>query len=136
MQKALRWMWLLGVVAAIYAGGTLFMRWNHNKKIEQAAVQQEAEADRKIVDQYGGGEMKVLTFYADPPVIKAGSKGLLCYGVASAKTVRIEPNVEPVNPSLSRCVEIKPTGPKTTYTMTATDARGRSDTRTLEVAVR
>lgn len=120
--------------AVLYTGITLFLRWRENRSNAERAVQAEAEADRKIVDQFGGGQMKVLMFYANPPVIRRGSTGLLCYGVASAKSVRIDPGVESIAPSLSRCVEIRPSK-DTTYTLTASDVRGRVETRTVAVSV-
>jgi hypothetical protein len=119
----------------IYAGTTLLFRWRENRSLEQQSVRQRAEHDRKVVERYGDGELKVLAFYANPPVIRRGSKGLLCYGVANAASVRIEPHVDDTNPSLSRCVETAPNA-TTTYTLTATDASGRAETRTVDVAVR
>jgi hypothetical protein len=54
--------------------------------------------------------------------------------VANAKTVKIEPFVESIKPSLSRCVGISPK--KTTeYTITAEDGAGHSVTETTTVKV-
>ena len=125
---------MLVAVIVIYAGATVLLRWRGNKAIDEAAALKRAESDRKIVEQLGGGEMKVLLFYASPPALTRGEKGLLCYGVANAKAVRIEPNVEEIKPAISRCVEVKPSA-ATTYTLTAADADGRVETRTLSVAV-
>ncbi len=135
MRKALPWMWVVVALAAIYAGTTLFLRWRSNQSIERSAERKATEDDRKVLDRLGGGEMKILSFYADPAVVRKGSKGLLCYGVAFAQSVRIEPDVEPVKPALSRCVDIHPTAPAK-YTLTATDARGGVETRTVDVSVR
>jgi hypothetical protein len=131
----LRWTWVLVAMAVVYAAVTLISRRQANRAIEEAALDRRAEADRQIVDQLGGGELKILTLYANPPVLARGQKGLLCYGVASAETVRIEPGVEGVGPALSRCVEIR-ADRDTTYTLTATDAKGRTESRTVELRVR
>src|SRR5688572_20581931 len=119
----------------IYATTTVFLRWRSNRAIDEAALRKRAESDREIVEQLGGGNLKVLTFYANPPVLGRGERGLLCYGVANAKSVRIEPEVEELKPALSRCFEVKPTT-STTYTMTASDAEGRAESRTAEIVVR
>jgi len=134
-MKIVRWFWIVVAVAALYTGVVFLNRWRSNRAVEQKVVQQEAEADRKIVDQVGGGSMKVLTFYASPPEVKLGQKGLLCYGVASAASVRIDPGVEGVGPALSRCVQIEPKA-DTDYTLTAQDAGGRKETKTTRVTVR
>ena len=135
MKKVLRWTWIVVAVAAIYAGATLFMRRQANTDAEEAAVRARAESDRRIVEEYGDGELKVVTLYASPPVLNRGDKGLLCYGVANAKTLKIEPDIEPLAPSLSRCIEVKP-AKTTTYKLTATDANGREETRSVDVTVR
>jgi hypothetical protein len=112
----------------------MLLRWRENRAMEESAVRERAEADQRVVEQFGGGELKVLTFYANPPTLKSGSKGLLCYGVANAASVKIAPEVDQIQPSLSRCVEVRPTS-KTTYTLTAADDRGRTATRTVDVTV-
>ena len=135
LQSLVRWTLIPLAAAVIYAGGTIYRRSSENRKLEQAAVRSEAEADRKVVDQLGGGALKLLVFYANPPVLARGAKTLLCYGVASAKTVTIEPHVADVKPALSQCVEAHPQA-TTKYTLTAGDGQGRKDSRTIEVIVR
>ena len=77
----------------------------------------------------------MLMFYANPGVLKRGSTGLLCYGVANAKSVRIVPDVEEIKPSLSRCVEVKPKA-DTHYTFSADDGKGRTVSQSVDVLVR
>ena len=55
-------------------------------------------------------------------------------GVANAKTVKLEPQENPVWPSYSRCVDVKPTK-TTTYTLTIDDSAGNTKTQSLEVKV-
>jgi len=121
--------------AMVYAGATLLLRWQGKRTAEQEATRQEGEAARQVLNQLGGGELKILTFYANPPVIRRGGKGSLCYGVAAATSVSLEPPVEDIHPSLSRCVEVKPMA-STKYKLRATDAKGKVETREAEVDVR
>ncbi len=67
--------------------------------------------------------VRIANFYASPPNPNKGEKTLLCYGVANAEQVSLDPPVDRVWPSLGRCVEATPTK-TTTYTLTA--SRGSS----------
>lgn len=77
---------------------------------------------------------RILQFYARDPVLPRGEKSVLCYGVDNAKTVRIEPAVDRVWPTLSRCIEIAPTQ-STTYTLTAEGADGKPVAQSVTVSV-
>ena len=58
----------------------------------------------------------------------------LCYGVVNANEVRLDPPVEKVWPSLSRCFDVAPT--KTThYTLSAEGADHKVVTESLDVVV-
>jgi hypothetical protein len=118
----------------IYAGATLLIRRRASQRSAEELIQQEAEADRKVLSNLGDGKLKILMFYANPPAISHGAKMLLCYGVAGAKSVRIEPGVEAIRPSLSRCLEVYPKA-SVTYTLSATDADGKTDTSAIQVQV-
>src|SRR6267142_2828300 len=102
------------LLVALYVGWIVFSRWNENRSIEQrtrdAAAKKQQEHDRETVEQMGGS------------------------GVANAKKVTLEPQSNPVWPSYSRCVDVKPTK-TTTYTLTASDDTGHSVSQTLTVKV-
>jgi len=127
------------LVVLLYVGYIFVSRWRDNHAIEQHALEQQAEAqqreDRATVEQMGGKELAIQSFYGSPAAIRKGESVQLCYGVANAKTVKLEPRDNPVWPSYSRCVDVKPLK-TTTYTLTAEDAAGHSVTQTLEIKVR
>ncbi len=83
----------------------------------------------------GGKELAIQNFYASPGTIRRGETVQLCYGVANAKTVKLEPQSNPVWPSYSRCVDVTPTK-SITYTLTIADAAGNTKTQSLQVKVR
>ena len=117
----------------------IFSRWNENRAIDnrlkEQRTQQQQEEDRTVLERLGGKELAIQNFYASPGEIRRGQAVELCYGVANAKTVTLEPQSNPVWPSYSRCVSVTPT--KTTiYTLTIADAVGNTKTGTLEVKVR
>jgi hypothetical protein len=128
---------LLG--AALAVGWIFFSRWQENRQIERKTaletVQKQLENDRAAVQQFGGKELAIQDFYAIPGAIHRGEKTQLCYGVANAKNVKLEPQSNPVWPSYSRCVDVSPTK-DTTYTLTIEDAAGNRKSQTVEVKVR
>jgi hypothetical protein len=126
-------------IALLYVGWIFFSRWQENRAIEQKTekerAQKQLENDRAAVEQLGGKELAIQMFYASPGAIRRGESTRLCYGVANAKTLKLEPQSNPVWPSYSRCVEVAPTK-TTTYTLTIMDAAGNTKSQTVEVKVR
>ena len=125
-------------VVAIVVGWILFSRWSDTKQIDRQAAEQkkekQRESDRVALDQMGGKTLDIQAFYANPGVVHRGETVQLCYGVANAKSVKLEPQPNPVWPSYARCVDVKPTK-TTTYTLTIDDGAGNTKTQSLEVKV-
>ena len=125
------------LLVALYVGWIVFSRWNENRSLEQrargAAAQKQREQDRSTVEQMGGSQLAIQSFYGNT-AIRRGETGQLCYGVANAEKVTLEPQSNPVWPSYSRCVDIKPTK-TTTYTLTASDDAGHTLSQTFTVKV-
>jgi hypothetical protein len=72
--------------------------------------------------------------YVAPAVIKRGDSAQLCYDVANAKTVTLDPPAGEVWPSHSRCLPLSPK--KTTnYTLTIKDASGQAVSQSVELKV-
>jgi hypothetical protein len=78
--------------------------------------------------------VRILAFYPRDAVVTEGGITLLCYGVSNAKSVRVEPPVDGVSPSLTRCVEIRPRG-ETHYTLTAVGSDGQTVSETATVRI-
>src|SRR6266852_3357325 len=104
-------------------------------RAKEERTEKQQEQDRITLDQLGGKELAIQNFYATPGVVRRGETVQLCYGVANAKTVKLEPQSNPVWPSYSRCVDVTPTK-STTYTLTIADDAGNTRTQSLEVKVR
>jgi hypothetical protein len=124
---------LLGVVYV------MFSRWQEHRSIDRHATEQRAEKqreeDRVALEQLGGKDFAILSFYASPTVIRRGESAQLCYGVSNAKSVKLEPQPQPVWPSAAHCVEVSPTK-SMTYTLTIVDAAGATKSQTVELKVR
>jgi hypothetical protein len=116
-----------------------FSRWQENRQIQRKASeersQKQLDADRQTIDQLGGKELAIQSFYASAGVIHRGETLQLCYGVANAKVVKLEPQDNPVWPSYNRCVEVAPKK-DITYTLTIEDAAGHTQTQTLDIKVK
>ena len=116
----------------------LFSRWQENRSIERRTREESArkqlENDRIALEQLGGKDLAIQSFYASPRGIHKGESAQLCYGVANAKTVKLEPQENEVWPSHARCVSVSPQK-TTTYTLTVSDASGNTQTQSLQVKV-
>jgi hypothetical protein len=77
---------------------------------------------------------KITMFYVSPPQVAPGDSALLCYGTEGATEVALEPEVEKLSPSLSRCIEVTPKS-TTTYTLHAGNESGGHDMKSVEVIV-
>ena len=129
---------LLGSLA-LYVAFVLFTRYKSTRDFERRDAEQKAEKrraeDRRAIEQLGGSELAIRSLYVSPPVIHRGQKAQLCYDVANAKTVALDPPQGEVWPSHSRCVDLSPTK-DTTYTLTITDARGKTTAQKVALLVR
>ncbi len=75
---------------------------------------------------------KINHFYASPALVPVGESTLLCYGVESVASVKMEPGGELLTPSLARCIEKTPTADMS-YTLTATGKDGRTVSQSVTV---
>ncbi len=135
LRKLLPYTTAAVIIAALYVGWTFFSRWQESRDLKQKQQEQQVAEARRTIEAYGSGEVKIMNFTISPSILSRGEKAHICYGVSNAKTVTIEPRPdEDVWPSLARCVEATPTK-ETTYTLTATDAAGHSQQKSLTLQV-
>lgn len=133
MQKVFRFTWwILLAFACIYLGLVYYSRKSASRELIKDLEERKASQERAVVDAYGGQTLAILNFYANPATIRKGETTEICYSVPNAESVRIEPTVENVWPSLSRCVEVSPTS-DTVYTLIAEDANGNTVTANTTV---
>jgi hypothetical protein len=129
---------LLVLIVAGYVGWRLLSRYQDNRAYQQRAEAEQAkkqrESDQVAIEQLGGSELAIQMLYATPRIHR-GETAQVCYGVANARTVTLEPQSSPVWPSHNLCVDVKP-AKTTTYTLTAIGADGKSVTQTVSVDVR
>jgi hypothetical protein len=138
-KKPILYSWLALFAVLLYVIWIFFSRWQENRDIQRRAKEEKAEKqladDRRTVEEMGGKELAIQSFYASSGEIRRGEAIQLCYGVANAKTVKLEPQDNPVWPSYNRCVDVSPRK-NTTYTLTIQDAAGHTVTQTLDVKVK
>jgi len=127
---------ILGVL--LYVAYVLYARHLSNKEYERQTKERQSEQrreqDRLAVEQLGGSELAIRGLYVSPAAIHPGESAQLCYDVANAKTVTLDPPAGEVWPSHSRCLNISPR--KTTiYTLSIADAAGNKVSQTVELRV-
>jgi len=126
------------LVVAIYVVWVLLSRQianrNYEERIRSQQTEKQRQSDQAAIEQLGGSELAIQMLYATPQ-IRGGETAQVCFGVANAKAVTLEPQENPVWPSHNLCVDVKPK--KTTaYTLTATGADGKSVTQQVTVVVK
>jgi hypothetical protein len=127
---------LLGVL--FYVSYVLYSRFessrNYEQQIQKDRGELRREDDRRAVEQLGGSELAIRGLYVDPAIIHAGDSAQLCYDVANAKTVTLDPPVAEVWPSHTRCIGISPRK-TTTYKLAIADASGKTISQNVELRV-
>jgi hypothetical protein len=140
--RIVRNMWrgfgVLAVIVLAYTAFVFWSRWQENSDLaaKQKAAQAAARRDaaEKSVEMLGGNEFKIISFYATPGRIQRGDTVDMCYGVSNAKSVKLDPPVANVWPSVDRCMQVSPKK-TTTYTFTADDGKGNIKTAQLTIEV-
>jgi hypothetical protein len=128
---------ILGVI--LYVSYVLYSRYESSREYERQTrerqTEQRREEDRLAVEQLGGSELAIRGLYVSPAAIHPGESAQLCYDVANAKTVTLDPPAGEVWPSHSRCLNISPRK-TTTYTLSIADAAGKKVSQAVELHVR
>jgi len=135
LRRLLLWVGLAAGALAIYDGAIFYSRWRRDRDARHRQSLKEAEDARRYLQVVGGNEVKILTFAAYPPKVRTGQKSNLCYGVSGAKTVRLDPAVEEVWPSLTRCLMVSPRK-DTEYKLTADDGAGHAVSQSVTIQVK
>jgi hypothetical protein len=128
---------ILGVL--LYVSYVLYSRYESSKAYERQTRERQAaqrrEEDRLAVEQLGGSELAIRGLYVSPRAIHPGESAQLCYDVANAKSVTLDPPAGEVWPSHTRCLNISPRK-TTSYTLSIKDAAGNTVSQTVELLVR
>ena len=136
-RNPLVYTFLLILIAAVYVGWILLSRHEANRayqhRAEQAQAQRQRENDQAAIDQLGGSDLSIQMLYATPR-IHSGETAQICYGVANAKSVTLQPQSSQVWPSHNLCVDVKPSK-TTTYTLVAASSDGKSVSQQVTIEV-
>jgi len=139
LKKPLVYAFIGIVVVAAYVAFLVLSRHeaarDFNRRNAEILDEQHRAEDRLTLEQLGGSEFGIRALYVDPSVIRRGESAQICYDVANAKSVSLDPPVATVWPSHTRCFEVSPKR-TTTYTLTITNATGKTATKEVQVQVR
>ena len=125
LRKALPFLTVAVLAAVGFDGWVFYSRWRESREAERMGQVRDAQDARRTIDMLGGGELKILNFYANPTAIRRGEHANVCYGVYGAKSVRIEPPVEALHPAVAHCLQVSPSR-STEYKLVAEDASGHT----------
>src|SRR5258708_5974179 len=118
---------ILGVL--LYVSYILYVRYEPTKQYEpkkrERQTEQRREEDRPAVEQLGGSDLAIRGFYISPAAIHPGESAQLCYDVANAKTVTLDPPAGEAWPSHTRCLNISPRN-TTPYTLSILGPAGNN----------
>ncbi len=135
MRKVLPFTTAVLILVLLYTAWLFYSRWSAAREVKRREAQKQAEDARKVLNTLGGERLAILSLTINPPVVHPGEPATLCYGVSNAKAVRIEPPVEDVWPSYSRCVQVT-AREDTTFKLIAEDATGHTETASVPLQVR
>jgi hypothetical protein len=126
---------VLLVFNALAAVGLLFVGWSLFRQTSASSNARRGAPPQPFLEMGDASKgVQILNFYASPGTIVEGEAAILCYGVANAKKVRIDPPVDRVWPALTRCVEVSPVS-DTRYTLFAEDEQGQQVTESFLLTV-
>jgi hypothetical protein len=130
---------LLLLFGAIYVGIVILIRYESKREFERHAAQERSEQrrqdDLRAIEQLGGSDLSIRSLYVSPTIVTPGESAQLCYDVANAKTVTLDPPVAEVWPSHSRCVDLR-VKKSTNYTLTIGDGSGKTTSQSVELIVK
>jgi hypothetical protein len=120
-------------VAIAQLAWTWLQRHDSDLKVRRMLAGRAARPHEALPD--AGPGLKIEQFYARSGEITDAEDTVICYGVRNARSVRLEPPVEKLTPSLTRCFFVSPKQ-DTRYTLTAEGIDGATATESFEVKVR
>ena len=117
---------------ALVAFGALLVGWGLIVHVAPGPTQ--AGSVYNLDPSTGDGEVRINEFYTSAIRIYRGDQAVLCYGVANAREVWLEPAVDAIKPSVMRCLPVTPKA-STTYTLWVKGADGKQLSRSVKVDV-
>ena len=94
-------------LAIAYLAGVAVTRYKADRDLQQ-------RLDARTAQKYRGAgantgtDVKILQFYAGNGEVDRGDHTVVCYGVENARSVRLDPPIEQIEPSLNRCIAVTP----------------------------
>ncbi len=76
-----------------------------------------------VPDEFMSPHLRILMFYSAEPSPKLGRPSTVCYGVTNAVSVKLDPPLAEIKPSISQCVAVTVDRPQM-LTLTATGKEG------------
>jgi hypothetical protein len=134
MRQVRLLLWIALAVTVVRLGWIAISRHDNLRQLERAALRRQDGRGSPGFAQ-DSGALRITHFYAPAGEVYLGSQGLICYGVRNARRVWMDPPVEQLGPTLTRCFFVEPRA-DTTYTLYAEDAAGARASESFRLRVR
>lgn len=134
MKRALILAGILSAAIALYLAWVWQQRRTNDRRMAAAAEERRMRG-WVIRDEDRETDVRIIQFYAASGEVIDGDRNLICYGVRNAASVRIEPAVETLTPSITRCFWTEP-HEDTAYKLIATGSDGREVSEAFQVRVK
>ncbi|MBS1859354.1 MAG: hypothetical protein JST11_28530 [Acidobacteria bacterium] len=131
MRQARLLLWIALAVTVIRLGWIQVTRHRNLQRLERAAGSRRGSSGLAPEPDV----LRITHFYAPSGEIYSGSRGLICYGVRNARRVWMDPPVERLGPTLTRCFFVEPRA-DANYTLFAEDAAGARVSESLRLRVK
>ncbi|MBZ5617681.1 MAG: hypothetical protein LAQ69_02930 [Acidobacteriia bacterium] len=131
----------IGIAIWIVLGiGTVRLGWvwieRHNGDLRMAHTLEARHSRGSLADQNDSGTaVRITQFYAISGEMTDADRNTICYGVENAKTVRMEPPIETLWPTATRCFWAEPRQ-DTTYKLIADGFDGSQASASFQVRVK
>jgi hypothetical protein len=124
-------LWILIGIATAHLGWTWLER--HNRDVRMAKTLEGRHGSGATADT--GTSVRISEFYAMAGEMTDADRNTICYGVRNAKSVRMEPAVNHLWPSMTRCFWVEPRQ-DTTYKLIAEGFDGSQASASFQVRVK
>lgn len=129
LKRTVSYGWVMVGVVALYVAFVLASRFGGTVRLP---LTQKIVSDVPLA--YSGSEPRIAHFYSGTGVITRGESAVVCYGVLNVRSVKLEPPVEELSPSINRCFAVEPQA-TTSYRLIAEGNDGKPMTASFTVQV-
>jgi hypothetical protein len=134
LRRLVLYLSVAAALALLNLGWVWISRHFDNERLERAAAARRRPPSASVSVPVGTA-LRISEFYANQGEIVEGEHAVVCYAVGNARSLRLDPPVEQLQPApLTRCFAVTPTR-TTRYQLTAEGAGGERASESFVIRV-